>query len=49
MSKVFDHNPLAMVVSRVDDGRIEQVNPAFLKLFAALGMRSSGKLRSSSG
>ncbi len=43
LSRIFDHNPLAMVVSRVEDGRSEQVNPAFLKLFGRSRQAVIGK------
>ncbi len=33
LAKAFERNPLAMMISRFEDGTIEHVNPSFLHLF----------------
>jgi PAS domain S-box-containing protein len=40
---LFDNHPDAMIVSRIRDGRIDRVNPSFLKLFGYSGKAVIGK------
>src|SRR6185369_6935685 len=42
-SKVFRHNPLAIAISGLEDGRITDINDAFVRLFGFSGEKVIGK------